>query len=104
MDLNGDDKPIEKSQKEPSSYIISKELRCLEVTTNICEVRGQSKTPMRIGHWAKLVDWMVEIVDVFEKHPRTVFLAMDFFLQFISNVMVSCSVQMQMLKIVWEIW
>ena len=46
------------------------------------------KNYIKIDHWAKLVDWMIEIVDVFEKHPRTAFLAMDYFHKFVSNVKV----------------
>uniref|UniRef100_A0A7S1VZA2 Cyclin-dependent kinase 2 homolog n=2 Tax=Ditylum brightwellii TaxID=49249 RepID=A0A7S1VZA2_9STRA len=36
--------------------------------------------------WATIVDWVIEIIDVFDKSIRTAFLAMTYFDNFISNI------------------
>lgn len=94
-----------KIKSEYSSRSISKELINIESSIREMSIpssllpcpqqRGISgtnkgkKNLIRIDQWAKLVDWMIEIVDVFDKHPRTAFLAMDYFHKFIASVKVS---------------
>jgi len=46
----------------------------------------KEQTLVRSDKWATLVDWIIEIVDVFDKSPRSAFLAMQYFLDFTALV------------------
>lgn len=45
-----------------------------------------NQTRVRSDKWATLVDWIIEIADVFDKSPRSAFLAMQYFLNFTALV------------------
>jgi len=46
-----------------------------------CYYNNSNLIHVSVDQCATLVDWMTEIVDVFNKSPRTVFLAIDYFIR-----------------------